>query len=130
MNKLHKNLKKANKLLSCDSQLEEYIKKMEKTTIEIPNNLENDLLLHFNNIDTPNKHSSFKETSIKIFKIAACTIFALIMWNYIILAPINLDGSNDFSQTDNCSKNTIFKDKLQLASDFLLTPINFERNDE
>ncbi len=133
MNKLNKKIEQIENLLNCNTELEKYIKDIESSNIDIPNNLENILLEKFSNIETPpkiKKINTIKENTVKILKIAACTMFALIMWNYITLSPIKIEHTQNHTiQTPQTENETYFKDKLQLAGNFLLTPINFERND-
>lgn len=128
MNNSNDKIKTIDSLLDSDIELDKYISSIENSAIEIPNNLENDLLLQFN---TSKQRNIFKENTLKILKIVACTTFALIMWNYLVLTPIEMQPivQKPIDITTN-EPNTSFKDKLKIANDFLITPLNFERNDK
>lgn len=126
MDNINSKIEEIDKLLNDTSLLSSYIEDIENINIELPPDLEDSLINRFNNSKNINKNV-FLENSIKIFKIAACTIFALVIWNVSLSKPIVTEETDkDTSVQIQSNIDNTFKS----VSEFLLTPIKIERNDK
>lgn len=87
--KRYKKIKEIEKIMSSDKKLEEYISFLEEKTENVPDNLSENIMskIDEHKLRTEAAHEKFSS----ILKIAACTIFALIMWHSM---PKDIDFEN------------------------------------
>lgn len=127
MNNIEQKIKFIDKLTNSDDELEKYVSLIEKQITSVPLELEEKLISHFS---SPMPQGNFMQNTFNVLKIVACTAFALIMWNYIILLPNPIPSSNNSEGYELYQNtNSYLEEKLKLANEFLLTPKKIERND-
>ncbi|MEG0872906.1 MAG: hypothetical protein RSG48_02950 [Clostridia bacterium] len=142
-NKLVNKLKEIDVLLNSQEKLDKYIVLLEKSSsdeLDIPLNLGKKIHSKINkeincnkniqkeNIIKINKGKDKKTKYLDILKIAACTAFALIMWETILSKPvtygvedINIKKEDFYEITERVMNN---------VSDACLKPFHIERRNE
>lgn len=146
-------IKKIDNLLNGNSNLELYIDSIENSNINVPSNIEEKIFEKLkikknenkqqekvinleegkSEINTKNKNESKlnKNKYFDILKVAACTVFALIVWEFVFSKQTMYATDKDFkpdSSTDKMyEKVEVITDKI---SEFMMKPISFERRDK
>lgn len=127
-------IKKIDKLLENSNYFDEYINKISKKEITIPDKLNEKILKSIEEFKEKSKEKSKEKNQEKnknsyiyeILKIAACTVFSLIIWN---ISPKIDDMKNiekDKSQEIKFNKITMIAEKIEKASNFLVSPIEMK----
>lgn len=140
-----KQMAEIDEILASDTELEQYMNKIENTDTYVPSSLQHRILngiayaSHGNMLPKEKKEnikekepvseegkvtSKPKVTKFDILKIAACTLFALIMWETTLSKPVSYASSNE-----NIKKNEFyekFDQTMKSISDFCMTRVHLE----
>lgn len=132
-NDIKLKLNEIDNLLANEENLDRYLNEFESDELQISSDLNNKILNKLNKEKegkTKILHKSHKVTYLDILKIAACTIFALIIWQTSSTRSVAYAGSNT-----NVKKDDIYNKIdgfMQNVNEFFMKPmdINFERRDK
>lgn len=127
-------IKEIEKILKDEVLFNNYIEKIEKLNIDVPNDLESNII---SKLELHSKKEIEDETKVykfkiqDILKIVACTIFAVTMWQFTLsksFATYSLD-----EQKNNQEKIEIY-DKvdnlMKSMNGFFMNPINLKGESE
>lgn len=147
-------IKKIDNLLNGSANLEFYVESIENSNISVPSDMEEKILERLNidknnNIKKKNIISLKEETSKRksiskeendkvksnkyfdILKIAACTVFALVIWEFIFSKQPTYATDKNIKPDSNTVK---MYEKIETVTDkiseFMMKPVSFERRDK
>lgn len=107
-----------NKLLKDDMKFNEYISGIDSKDIKVPTNLNTKIYSYIRNSDN---HINKKDSKFfNILKIAACAIFAIIVWK-VSLDNLELENSYKYSKNIYDTKENIHA-VMNSFSDILMKP--------
>ncbi len=111
-------------LLNDEAKLEKYINDVENLNIVPPNKLEQNIKnkLGLENSNKQNKTKVYRYSFKDILKIVACTVFAIIMWQFVFAKPIAYATENDIKVKRNEIYDKI-DETMEGIKDFFMQPI-------
>ena len=122
-----KKIELIDRLLEDDEMLDKYINNLEHNTQSIPYNLNKKILTSINDKKINNKKSS-NNMFFDILKVAACTTFVLILWQFVFSNPTTYATTNTDIKESEVYEN--IDNIIKKVSEFLKSPLNFERGNE
>lgn len=119
---LNQKIQKIDSLLSDDVEFEEYIKKIEDTQISNLNHrLEEKILSRVNKVK--------KVYYFNLCKIAACMILAIILCQTDYIKNTNFNNTHQLNK-EVVQKSNFLTDKINQVNNFLMKPINMEKEEK
>ena len=146
-------IKKIDNLLNGNTNLELYIESIENSNISVPSDMEDKIFEKLNikkkdkkeqgkvikleekitnkNENIPKESKASKNKYIDILKIAACTVFALILWEFVFSKQAMYASDKDFKPDKSTDK---VYEKIEAVTDkiseIMMKPLDFERRDK
>jgi hypothetical protein len=117
-------------LLENEEALNEYVKNVECQEIKIPENLSKNIIAKIKSTESKEKLRKVytpKYIALSILKIAACTVFAVLIWQsqfsvgstYEKIISNKGDSFGVYEKVDNTMKS---------INQFFMTPVNFKED--
>lgn len=124
---INKKIDKIDSMLLDIELFDKYINDMELMKCDVPEDLDNKILkkIRFKKINN-------EETTVKkinkfyfkdIIKIAACTVFAIMMWQFVLSKPTAYAGNENMNVKKNEIYNTI-DEKMKMVNEFFMKPVS------
>lgn len=146
-------IKKIDNLLNGNTNLELYIESIENSNISVPSDMEDKIFEKLNikkkdkkeqgkvikleekitnkNENIPKESKASKSKYFDILKIAACTVFALILWEFVFSKQAMYASDKDFKPDRNADKvYEKIEDVTDKISEIMMKPLDFERRDK
>lgn len=146
-------IKKIENLLNGNTNLELYIESIENSNISVPSDMEEKIFEKLNikkndkkeqskvvkleekitnkNENIPKESKASKSKYFDILKIAACTVFALILWEFVFSKQAMYASGKDFKPDKSTDK---VYEKIEAVTDkiseIMMKPLDFERRDK
>ncbi|MEG2485046.1 MAG: hypothetical protein RSB51_06200 [Clostridia bacterium] len=127
-NEIENKINEIQTLINNEDALAKYINEIENTECAVPKDLNSKIISKINEkYKETDKVLSFKLNYPNILKIAACTIFSLVIWQVTIAN--NVSYANSFERT-NKKVNTAYENidnSIKKLNHFFMQPVKLER---
>lgn len=123
-------LKRIDAMLEDESKLNEYIKGIENESVKIPDNLSKNIIAKIKEVDDSNERKKIytpKYITFNILKIAACTVFAIVIWQSQFSDEFTYEQMVSSKRNSHEVYNKI-NDTMKSINQFFMTPIDFKED--